>query len=74
MPSSSSLLGAMEQINKALPAAASLSLGAVPLATAVVAVLLARWLLARARALPVPTIEVELSPGESSSTCVKQLY
>lgn len=62
MPSSSSLLGGinvMEQI-KTLPAA----VGLVPFATAVVAVLLARWLLIRARALPVPKIEVELNPGE----------
>jgi hypothetical protein len=46
---------------KALPPA--VSLGVVPLVTAVLAILLSRWLWAAATALPVPTIDVPLSPG-----------
>lgn len=53
---------------KALPPA--LSLGALPLLTAVLALYLARCLWAAATARPVPTIEVPLSPGACVSACV----
>ncbi len=60
---------AMDLYYAALPAHVQalppvVGLGALPLVTAVLAVLLARWVAAAARALPVPTIEVPLNPGE----------
>lgn len=53
---------------KALPPA--LSVGIIPLLTAVLAVLLARWLWEAATALPVPTIDVPLHPGPCVFVCV----